>query len=338
MEKVARICWNTRDWKRPSGSIGKSTIGYTYESKQHFGHEEWLLDDSKVMPDGYHYGFLEPLNVKSDIHIGKKYDIHLYTINSIYKKKEYVGCLRNAECISPKKAEEIYRYYKKQGWLREMKEDIRYAGGIIQDIVPRFLFNVRFKLSEAEINNSNRPVIAENDPNTKCPRYILMNKCGEFNFERDEEGHVLTLNTDPYTVTVNNGEIIVDPLHKRIQCAIYEILKDQYEHLYLEKGEKSLSAGQRIDMKGKYAETGEWHYFEIKTASAKQSIREALGQILEYAMYDHRSSRASKLFIVGPEQPDEKDKAYMQKLREQYELPVWFRWFSFQDNKLHEGI
>lgn len=80
MEKIARICWNTKEWKRPSGRKGKSKDNNSYENEKGFGHEEWLLDDSKIMSDGYHYGFLEPMSVKSSIHNGKTYDIHIYTI------------------------------------------------------------------------------------------------------------------------------------------------------------------------------------------------------------------------------------------------------------------
>ena len=58
MEKIARICWNTHDWKRPSGSEGKSLYGDSYENKIGFGHEEWLLDDSRIYEsDGYHFAF-----------------------------------------------------------------------------------------------------------------------------------------------------------------------------------------------------------------------------------------------------------------------------------------
>jgi hypothetical protein len=33
MEKIARICWNTHDWKRPSGSEGKSQYGIPMKTK-----------------------------------------------------------------------------------------------------------------------------------------------------------------------------------------------------------------------------------------------------------------------------------------------------------------
>ena len=335
MEKVARICWNTRDWKRPSGSEGKSRGKGAYENIVGFGHEEWLLDDSKLI-DGYHYSFLQPINTKSKKYVGQTFDIHLFTFNPIHMK-EYVGCIHNVECISPEQAKQAYKFYRKCGWVREMKDDVIYAGGSVTDMdADGLMFNIRFKFSDADINYSNRPIIAKEDPNTQGLYYKLMDKKADFIFEKDEEGNVRTLNTDPFLRVTSSGEVIIDPLHKKLQNAVAELLKDQYVHLYLEKGIAN-GQGQKVDMKGQDIETGDWHYFEFKTYSAKRSIREALGQILEYVHYPAKK-RATKMFIIGPEEPDEQDIQYMRTIRENYHIPVWFRWYSFQDNKLYDEI
>lgn len=336
MEKIARICWNTHDWKRPSGSEGKSQADQAYEKIVGFGHEEWLLDDSKIMSDDYHYAFLQPINTKSKKHVGQVYDIHLFTFNPMHLK-EYVGYIKNVECISPEQAQAAYKYYKKCGWLREMKKDVIYVGGQVTDMnSDGLMFNIRFKFSDADIQYSNRPMIAESDPNTQGLYYKLMDKKGDFIFEKDEEGNVRTLNTDSFWRTNRLGEILIDPRHKKLQNAVAAILKKDYVHLYLEK-ELPDSYGQRIDMKGQHIETDEWHYFEFKTYSAKRSIREALGQILEYAHYPSKK-RAQKMYIIGPEKPDEKDEQYMRQLREIYHIPIWFRWYSFEENKLYNEI
>ena len=91
MEKIARICWNTNDWKYPSGIEGKSKNKHSYEKIMGYGHEEWLLDDTRIMPDGYHYGFLQAMNGRSDIHKHAKYDIHLFTITPT-SQRVYIGC------------------------------------------------------------------------------------------------------------------------------------------------------------------------------------------------------------------------------------------------------
>lgn len=334
MEKIARICWNTHDWKRPSGSEGKSLYGDSYENKIGFGHEEWLLDDSRIYePDSYHYAFLQPLNVESGKHIGEEYDIHLFTI-SPFKQKVYVGCLHHAIGVSPEESEKVFQYYKERGWISEMKDEVRFAGGIVKDIKPKWFFNVKFKFSEAELYYSNKPILSADS--IKGHRYNLMDKKHDFSFEKDEEGMVKVLDTTPFVKTTEKGEVLIDPLHKKIQNAVAEIIKDQYVHLYVESGLAN-GKGQRVDIKGILKETDEWHYFEVKTDSAKKSIREALGQILEYAHYPH-TKRATKLFIVGPQKPDDKDMQYMEFLRSTYGIPVWFRWYSFEENKLYDGI
>ena len=335
VEKVARICWNKYDWKRPSGTEGKSRGVDAFENLYGFGHEEWLLDDSKTI-DGYHYAFLEPVNTKMLRHAGQTYDIHLFTFNPL-KKKEYVGVLRNVECLSEKQSKAAYSYYRKAGWLQEMKEDVHFAvnGGKVKNM-DWTMFNIRFKFADAEIYYSNRPIISGDDPNTRGLYYKLMDMKGPFIFEKDEEGAVKTINTNPWEVVTREGRVLVDPLHKKIQARLIELLKDQYVHLYPESSIASES--DRIDLKGQPLDDQEhWHYFEIKTSSAKRSIREALGQILEYAHYP-KTSRAVKLFIVGPEKPDDKDAQYMEYIRKTYKMPVWFRWYSFEENKLYEGI
>lgn len=334
MEKIARICWNTHDWKRPSGSEGKSQSGDSYEKNIGFGHEEWLLDDSRIYePDGYHYAFLQPMNVGSGKHVGKNYDIHLFTI-SPFKQKVYIGCLRNAIGVSPEESEKVFQYYKEKGWVEEMTEEIHYIGGTVTDIKPKWMFNVKFKFSDAELYYSNKPILTKDS--IKSHRYILMDKKQELVFETDNEEKIKVLDTNSFVKTTEKGEVLVDPLHKKIQNAVVELIKDQYVHPYIES-ELEQDDGQRVDIKGRFKETGEWHYFEIKTDSAKKSIREALGQILEYAHYPH-NNRATKLFIVGPQKPDDKDVQYMETLRNTYHIPIWFRWYSFEEKKLYDGI
>lgn len=332
MEKIARICWNTHDWKRPSGIEGKSRSNESYEKISGFGHEEWLLDETKVLSDGYHYGFIQAMNTKTMKHAGQCYDIHLFTI-SPEKKKIYIGCLHNAIGISTEESKQVFKEYKKWGWIAEMKDDIEYVNGDVKSLNSSLFANVKFKMTEAKINYSNKPII-QND--SLGHRYNLMNKKEEFKFEIDSEGYIETLDTNYFLRINEGGEIIIDPLQKKIQNAVVRLLEDQYIHLYLEQS-NSETRGQKVDIKGIYKETDDWHFFEIKTSSAKRCIREALGQILEYAHYPSMS-RAKKLYIIGPEAPDEQDKAYMQKLRATYGLPIWFRWYSFVDNKLSDDI
>lgn len=333
MEKIARLCWNTNGWRRPSGKTGKSKANDSYENEMGFGHEEWLLDDSKIMPDGYHYGFLEPMRIKGTKHHGMIYDIHLYTI-SPNKQRIYIGCLKKAEGISFTESEKVYNYYLKKGWIEEMKQDIRFVDGVARDFTASFMFNVKFRFEDAEIYYSNQPILSPNS--IPGHRYNFLDKKEAFVFEKNEDGTVKVLDTNIFDRVVQGGKIQIDPLHKKIQNACAKLLKSQYTNLQVESSSDSI-AKQRVDIKGFSKNDKEWHFFEVKTMSAKRSIREALGQILEYTHYPN-VNLAGKLFIIGPEPPDDKDKAYLQQLRKLYNLPIWFRWYSFAENKLYDGV
>lgn len=330
-EKIARICWNTNNWKFPSGIDGKSKDKNSHERKNGYGHEEWLLDNTRIMDDGYHYGFLQAMNITLKTHEESIYNIHLFTI-SPNSQRVYIGCLHNAEGVTCERSKEVYNYYKQKGWLEEMKQDVISCGCSNYDIDPQLMFNVRFKFKEAEINYSNQPIIK---PKSIGSRYNLMNLKAPLEFLKDEEGDTTYLNTDNFSRTINQKKIYINPLHKKIQNAVYNLLASEYTNISMESSNSLLN--QRIDIKGKLKNTAEWHFFEIKTDSAKKSIREALGQILEYTHYPCKY-RATSLFIIGPEEPDELDIQYLKFLRDTYHIPIWFRWYSFEDNKLHDKV
>ena len=148
---------------------------------------------------------------------------------------------------------------------------------------------------------------------------------GEGNLEEDDNDTDFQDGKVVYTVEEKTVEM--DLLHKRMQKAIKEILlKEGYHRVYLEN--------EHVDIKA-FTTDGRKHFFELKTYSAKDSIREALGQILEYTHYPNMN-RAEKMFIIGPEAPDEQDLQYLELLRTKYKISIWFRWYSVADNTLHE--
>ena len=132
---------------------------------------------------------------------------------------------------------------------------------------------------------------------------------------------------DTVVYKVDKKTVEMDLLHKRMQKAIKEILlKEGYHRVYLEN--------EHVDIKA-ITTAGVWHYFELKTYNAKEALREAIGQILEYVHYPH-TTKAEKMFIIGTGEPCEKDVQYLELLRNKYKIPVWYRWYSTQDNTLHE--
>lgn len=67
-------------------------------------------------------------------------------------------------------------------------------------------------------------------------------------------------------------------------------------------------------------------FYEIKTAdSARECLREALGQILEYAFWPPGARMVSRLIVVGETVLDKECKRYLQLLRKRFALPVEYQ-------------
>lgn len=319
--KIARICWNTMGWKFPSGPLGKSSDPKSYEAQYGYGHEEWLFDRYRII-EGYHYSFLEPLNVESGKHFGKVYNISLFTVNGI-GKKFYVGDIRNALCISKEEAEKAYCIYEKNGWIKEMTDDIHRVGvdsdSFLKNL-PKYIFNVKFKFEDVTKHDEPEEISKE-DINITTNRFRLLSKKTDFLINEvvaDDEPDGEFRNEAPRKVVIKK-EVEYDPYHSKMQNALKKILqksyKDEYDKVCIEKS--------RIDIKAR-TKSKKWHYFEIKTDTPKICIRGALGQIMEYA-YWPESERAEKLIIIGDTSPDNDAKRYIQHIRDKFHIPVYYR-------------
>ena len=87
--------------------------------------------------------------------------------------------------------------------------------------------------------------------------------------------------------------------------------------------EYSDGADGRVDL---IAQRGvDLEFYEIKTApSARLCIRQALGQLMEYGFWPG-AARPAKLFVVGEPPLDGKAEDYLQSLREEFKIPIYYR-------------
>jgi hypothetical protein len=118
--------------------------------------------------------------------------------------------------------------------------------------------------------------------------------------------------------------------HNEIQSALFEHLESLYGDSV--SGEQQTVDGTYIDVA--VHQNGEYTYYEIKTGlSAQSCIREALGQLLEYS-YWPRATSATRLVIIGEAPLDEHARAYLEKLRERFSLPLEYRRFDMDSSRL----
>ena len=173
-KKVARLTWNTLGWKLPSGPAGKSKSAETHEGQFGYGHEEWLFDTSKII-DGYHYGFLQPIQNATAAHANKTYPIWLYSIDETTGKRYWIGEIKRAIVIDELEAETVKQKYKDQKWLKEMENQI-VASGSHQKSISNYaglnLFNIKFKPEDLIINKEAIQLPKEH-PANKVNRHIF---------------------------------------------------------------------------------------------------------------------------------------------------------------------
>ena len=330
IEKITRICWNTENWERPSGLTGKSKAKDSYEQTHHFGHEEWLFDKRMILSDGYLYGYLQAL-LHSECHKGKVYDIHLFAINSDTQDRLYVGCLRNAEVLTDEQRDDAAKECEDLYLERQMDQDLKRVGVEEGDKIVHP--NVRFKLDQVELAYPKYQLI---DPKSLVGhRYQLMGGVSErLKFlDTPKEEPEPTQSTEDIVCSISTPTYVKKQKHKEIQLALKKYLSHKgYTDVELEA---PAGRGRQIDLKAYHKASQSLHYFEIKVYDARLSIREALGQILEYAHYLSAHSEASKLFIVGPESPTRQDLVYLNRLRKEYNLPIEFVHYSIKDKRLY---
>ncbi|QEM06422.1 hypothetical protein DIU31_023980 [Mucilaginibacter rubeus] len=326
--KITRLSWNENNWQYPSGWMGKSANPKTHEGQYGFGYEEWLFDRTKLIK-GYHYGFIQGMQSKNQIHAGKIYNVHLYAQNSS-RNYYYVGCIRDAQGISNAESKEVYQIYQAKGWLSEMAKSLEHVEADVAHFnktKPEFLFNVRFKLHNIE-QKAEMEELADIDDNITTDHFKLLPYRGEYvpslNPIEPEETDEGKFKNEGKRKRTFNGEQEYDPIHDRMQNAIVEHLRSDpkygYKHVYIEKS--------RVDIKAVLPD-GTWHYFEIKTDSPKRSIRNAIGQVMEYAYYP-AVERAKKIIVVGQREPEPNSIDYLEYLRERFDLPISYRSFDWE--------
>ncbi len=322
VEKIARICWNSNGWKYPSGKFGKSKSKDSFENIKGFGHEEWLFDPSRTI-GGYHYSFLQQINTKNKIHQGKIYTIHLFTVDP-QNVKCYVGLIKNVECITDADSKIAQDTYKQKKWFKEMAEEVKSALGHKVSNTVNIKFNIRFKFSDVIIEEP-MLVIDKKDPNTKCNHYVLMNKNKDilYSYVEETKGQCNLKNTSIRKRVCNvNSEFA--PLHDRMQNLIVQILQKDNNY----KSDSVKSEYNRVDIQAETTK-GKRHFFELKTSCAKSSIRQALGQLLEYNHYP-TVQKADELYIVSFYKPNTDDLNYMEYIRKTYNINIWYRYFDYE--------
>ncbi|MFX0200218.1 MAG: hypothetical protein ACFFCW_29210 [Candidatus Hodarchaeota archaeon] len=337
-EKIARICWNDQNWQRPSGREGKSKDKSSFECRAGYGHEEWLFDTGKLI-DGYHYSFLQQIGNNIDKYQGNIFDISFYTINSDTRERWWVGGIKNVVVISQRESDKAYAEYRKRGWLKEMKEQLKNVGADVSHFV-KFdnFFNIKYKIEDLELLDS--PLrFSSNDAAVRGTYYsTLLNKVSEPVLESPLNGQInykpgYSEGKESKTVSYGQRESEIDLFHNRMQGAIHKQLEKSYGRENVGKNIDT-GFGSFIDLVVKDKDS--FVFYELKTSnSIKNCIREALPQLMEYAFWPNQN-RAKKLIIVSQNPITKRAQEYLSKLRKEFSLPIFYQRYNSESRVLEE--
>jgi hypothetical protein len=342
--RFSRICWNTKGWRIPSGREGKSKFPGSHEAKYGYGHEEWLLDADRLI-SGYHYGFLEPVRKQQDAFSGNTYDVYLYTIDGTTGLRFLVGRIRRLEVLTGPEADKVFKTYKEKKWHDLMEEQIRSSGANHKGFSQWKgvdLFNIRYLPEDLELYENMIEVPRGHYINSLSryafSRYVDQPLIEEdemvnFEFQENREGTKKKKGGDRRSGYIRREKMVeLLHVHKDIQDKL-ELYLHQYHMPKHVKPEHPAGYGSmRIDLVANI--NGKLTYYEIKTyPSVRVSVREAFGQLMEYAHWTG-DRRAEELVIVSHIAATAGIRSYMRYLRETYKINIYYQSFDLDKNKL----
>lgn len=348
-EATARVCFNTNGWQGPSGPDGKSRSLDAHERIHGFGFEEWLFDFDRLI-DGYHYGHLTPiLHARAD-RLKEPLRLQLYTHNSRSGEWLWVGRIDPAIALSEDEAQSAWSEYERRGWVAEMCAELdqhadREASAYFRKAGkhPINALNVRFKPEDAVLFDGPGIPFSDRVDVEKMKHYQLYHGIDEDPVLRVVAARAFAPNVpDPVhgtprvSRTYREGPHEFDALHEPLKHAFHAYLNRHWpDSTQSEAGFQHNRA--RVDLKFRNGD-GSFIYYEVKTyASPIQSLRVAIGQLLEYACY-WGSDEVKEFVVVSHAKPVSGMVEYMRLLRDRFGLRIGYVQFDGKAGRVLEQI
>lgn len=326
MKKITRISYNSSEWQRPTGDARKYEVAGTYNHKHGFGHEDWLFR-TEWMIDGWRYAFIQGVNTSHAklVKAGRPIDLTLFTIEPD-KRRRFVAAIRGVECLDDQQAEDALEVFKEQGWYKTMQTEIRAVGGIAAALGnvewAKHILDVRFRQENVQ-RFAPDSYAASQDPIIRLTRYLLYDgkrilpSNGVAKRSRNS-GSTSLPKAQPF---LRRGSATVEctPEHARMQAKLMKELKSEYPRAHIVRERDYIDVSVRT--------VNELILFEIKSdLDPTTVIRQALGQILEYAYHPTRThSLPLQLVIVGRHPLSPMDEIYFYHLKTEFSLPLAYR-------------
>lgn len=336
-KRQMRVTWNKNYWEKPCGhSWAKENQGnknIPYENQFGFGHEEWFFN-SRYRLNGFQYGYIrgvEKAKLENDI-IDELYIYTKDTSNNYF----FVGILKKVIRLKNDEQKDIInKLFRKhtETAINELKE----VDGEIKELKNTGVNpTLKFKWEDANILEEPIPITIDDTKYKRYQPYKLTSELELFVKNKSEilpklifkEGRTNSKNS--YTLSKSKGSREVKKLHVEILEKLYDylLISTSKEKISLEK---STVNGKIIDIL-ENTDANKYNFYEAKTSnSALTNIREAVGQILEYALIDD-TIIANKLVIVGPAKLKKLEENYLKRLQNNIKIELEYWYFNSEDS------
>lgn len=343
-KRLMRIVWNDNNWQVPMERYwnekwqGRKNKGH--HQQYGFGFEEWLFNN-RYLVDGFRYGYIRGVESmpKDSSFIN---ELYLYSIHPNTKQKFLIGKLSNIDVYHniDEVEEGVLDVFEdnRELMLKEL-EEVKADTKLMRTLELRP--NLAFKVDDAEIYQE--PILLDEEA-IKIHRFIprviddeletlvesidTAIKDPKMKFEKGNG-----TGSNSYSQNIGGGKRNVNRTHADITNDLHKYLTQSNTYKDFEiSTEKTRISNNLVDCAAK--NKNKHILFEVKTAnSVLACIRQALGQIMEYALLD-TSLDVEQLIIIGPAIPNDNDLIYFQNLKDKLKLPLQYWSYSFGEKKL----
>lgn len=326
---LCRLCWNSEGWRRPTGEAQLVERG-SYVAENGFGHEEWLFNNA-LRASGQRFGFIQSLSKSRRTLADQTVDVVLYTRRPDGVWCE-VGSISSAQVLSETEVDRIGDQVRGSDLLEMMGADLERLGIPAHKITRSSsagIANVIFRPEAVRVLDPPEPFDNQRLFSERYNRYRAYRVDGErgkLPRRSPSRGRRAADSPKPTASRRRNAipPTLQDPKHDRLQNAVQTCLTREFGEVKAEEN--------WVDLSAKFGGTS-W-LFEVKAASSvKRCIREAMGQLLEYAHYpDVRDSPT--LVVVGDALANRNDKAFVRLLRKRYQLKLFYVQYRWEQEDL----
>lgn len=318
---VARLCWNTNDWKGPTGRDGKALATDTFEAVHGYGHEEWLFDWRHIH-DGWQYGFIQGVVASRQ---GECFDVLLYTLHTKKSARYWVGVINDVEVLTMEEASRATARLERSGELARMRREVTELGlkpWTLHHNDDNHVLNVRFRRTDAVLFDEYVPFGKDELP---MGRYKLQQpKPAQLALYRPGPARDDALGRRLHTAVSQRRTYAdvkdIDPVHAKWQERLKVTVPEDLP------GARAIAEKQmglhRVDMVIDHENL--CVFVELKTAdTASRVIREGLAQLIDYAFRPDQT-RCHALILSGHAPATSADHAYLHTLRKRFSIPVYY--------------